>query len=59
LRSEGRCVTPQIAAESVQPGADFPKDPADRIIVATALCHGLRLMTVDERIRKWGKVLLI
>jgi PIN domain nuclease of toxin-antitoxin system len=32
---------------------------ADQIIVATARCHGLRLMTADERIRRWGKVPLI
>jgi len=52
-------LTARIAAESVQLGPDFPKDPADRIIVATALCHGLRLVTADDRIRKWGKVLLV
>ena len=52
-------ITSKIAVESVRLGADFPKDPADQIIVATALCHGLRLLTADERIRKWGKVLLV
>ncbi|MBI3694571.1 MAG: type II toxin-antitoxin system VapC family toxin [Acidobacteria bacterium] len=52
-------LTAKIAAESVQLGADFPKDPADQIIVATARCHGLRLMTADENIRRWGKVSLI
>jgi PIN domain nuclease of toxin-antitoxin system len=52
-------LTARIAAESVQLGDDFPKDPFDQIIVATARCHGLRLMTADERIRRWGKVSVI
>src|SRR5437016_1474295 len=29
-------ITPKVAAESVRLGADFPRDPADQIIVATA-----------------------
>ena len=33
--------------------ADFHADPADRIIVATAL-GGHRLVTADERILSWG-----
>ena len=33
--------------------ADFHADPADRIIVATAL-SGHRLVTADERILAWG-----
>ena len=52
-------LTPSIAIESVRLGADFPRDPADQIIVATARCHGLRLLTADEGIRRWGKVPLI
>jgi PIN domain nuclease of toxin-antitoxin system len=52
-------LTTKIAAESVRLGDDFPRDPADQIIVATARCHGLTLITADERIRKWGKVNLI
>lgn len=52
-------ITSRIALESVRLGQGFPKDPPDQIIVATALCHGLRLLTADERIRRWGKVLLI
>jgi len=51
--------TPMIAAESVRLGRDFPRDPADQIIVATARCHGLRLMTADEQIRGWGKIPLV
>ena len=52
-------ITARIAAQSVQLGAGFPRDPADQIIVATALCHGLRLLTADERIHRWGRVLLV
>ncbi|MCU1272778.1 MAG: PilT protein domain protein [Bryobacterales bacterium] len=48
----------RIVAESVRLGDGFHKDPADQIIVATALCHGLRLITADQRILRWGKVLL-
>ena len=36
--------------------ADFHADPADRIIVATAL-GGHRLVTADERILAWGGTL--
>ena len=32
--------------------ASFPKDPADRIIVATALVEGLTLLTADREIRR-------
>jgi PIN domain nuclease of toxin-antitoxin system len=52
-------LTTKIAAESVRLGDDFPRDPADQIIVATARCHGLTLITSDARIRKWGKVNLV
>jgi PIN domain nuclease of toxin-antitoxin system len=52
-------LTTKIAAESVRLGEDFHRDPADQIIVATARCHGLTLITSDARIRKWGKVNLV
>lgn len=32
--------------------AAYPKDPADRIIGATALVEGLRLLTADREIRR-------
>ncbi|MGH7752964.1 MAG: type II toxin-antitoxin system VapC family toxin [Gemmatimonadales bacterium] len=41
-------VAARIAAESVRLGREFRRDPAGQIIVATALCHGLRLATADE-----------
>ena len=52
-------LTARIVFESVGLGEDFHRDPADRIIVATARCHGLQLMTADRRIRQWGKVPIV
>lgn len=48
-------LTPAVAAASAQLG-DFHGDPADRLIVATALTHGAVLVTKDERIREHGAV---
>jgi PIN domain nuclease of toxin-antitoxin system len=48
----------RIAAESTRLGDRYPRDPADRLIGATARRHGLRLMTADERIRRAGSVAL-
>jgi PIN domain nuclease of toxin-antitoxin system len=44
-------VTPAIAARAVSLPAAFPGDPADRLIYATAVEHGLPLVTKDERLR--------
>jgi PIN domain nuclease of toxin-antitoxin system len=41
----------QIAEQSARFGALYPKDPADRLIGATALVHGATLVTKDQRIR--------
>lgn len=50
-------VTPAIAERVTALEANgFHKDPADQLIVATALVHGLRLVTNDARIRQWGGV---
>jgi PIN domain nuclease of toxin-antitoxin system len=35
---------------------DLHDDPADRIIVATALTAGAVLVTSDERLRRWPRV---
>ncbi len=40
----------RIAIESVSLPGSFHADPADRMIVATARCHELPLMTADEAI---------
>ena len=42
----------RIAARSTQFPASYPNDPMDRIIGATAIVHGLTLITADEQIRK-------
>lgn len=44
-------LTPTVAALATQFPDDFPRDPADRIIAATARDRGLPLVTADERIR--------
>jgi PIN domain nuclease of toxin-antitoxin system len=45
-------ITAAIAAATTRLPASYPRDPADRIIAATALVHGATLITADERIRK-------
>jgi len=44
-------ITPEIAAISAQFPPDFPRDPADRLIAATARFEGLALVTHDEKLR--------
>jgi len=46
-----RPLTPEIAVLATQFPPDFPLDPADRLIAATARAEGLTLITRDERIR--------
>jgi PIN domain nuclease of toxin-antitoxin system len=43
-------ITPEIAALATTFPETFPKDPADRLIGATARALGLTLITQDERI---------
>jgi PIN domain nuclease of toxin-antitoxin system len=45
-------ITPEIAALATQFPNDYPHDPADRLIGATARAEGLALVTRDENIRK-------
>jgi PIN domain nuclease of toxin-antitoxin system len=47
-----RPITPEIAALATQFPDDYPRDPADRLIGATARAEGLTLITRDERIRR-------
>ena len=49
-------ITARVAFEAVRLRPDFPADPADRIIAATAICHRLTLITADRRIRDAGEV---
>ena len=44
-------VSPSIAATAVELPSSFPGDPADRLIYATAIEKGLRLVTKDRRLR--------
>ena len=45
-----------IALRSVQLPGRLHDDPADRIIIATALGHGAAVVTKDERIRRYEHV---
>jgi PIN domain nuclease of toxin-antitoxin system len=45
-------MTPEIVALAVRLPAGFPRDPADRLIAATAIVAGVPLVTADERIRQ-------
>jgi PIN domain nuclease of toxin-antitoxin system len=50
---EGMRIVPltiEIAAATAYLPSDFPSDPMDRIIAATAQAEGLPLVTADERI---------
>jgi PIN domain nuclease of toxin-antitoxin system len=44
-------ITPEIAALATQFGEDFSRDPADRLIGATARSEGLPLVTRDKNMR--------
>lgn len=49
-------VSHAIAAEAYALPGNLHKDPADRLLVATARCHSLILLTADERILAYGGV---
>jgi PIN domain nuclease of toxin-antitoxin system len=44
-------LTPAIAATAASLPSSFPGDPADRLIYATAIEQGVRLVTKDRRLR--------
>ena len=44
-------ITPAIADTAVSLPSSFPGDPADRLIYATAIEHGWRLVTKDRKLR--------
>jgi PIN domain nuclease of toxin-antitoxin system len=48
LRTVG--ITPAIAASAAGLPSSFPRDPTDRIIYATAIEHGVKLVTKDRAI---------
>ncbi len=45
-----------IALKATQLNSDLHKDPADRIIIATAIVLGASLVTKDRRIRNFRKI---
>jgi PIN domain nuclease of toxin-antitoxin system len=47
-----RPITAEIAALATQFPEEYPKDPIDRLIGATARAEGIALVTRDEKIRK-------
>ena len=49
-------ITSEIAVRSVQFPKSYPNDPQDRIIGATAIVEGIRLLTHDKMIVKSGLV---
>jgi PIN domain nuclease of toxin-antitoxin system len=49
----------EIAVRSTALGGGFHGDPADRLIVATALESGSALVTKDEKLRSYEKVVTV
>ena len=47
-------ITPEIADIAASLPRSFPADPADRLIYATAVEHGWKLVTRDERLRAYN-----
>ena len=41
----------EVCARAMTFGADFPKDPADRVIAATALVRGAPLISADRALQ--------
>ncbi|MEO0015201.1 MAG: hypothetical protein RLZZ535_3590 [Cyanobacteriota bacterium] len=52
-------ITPEIAVETQSLPGDFHKDPADRIIVATARVSDSPIVTVDRKILDYSFVKVI
>lgn len=53
LRTMG--ITPAIADTAGALPSSFPRDPTDRLIYATAIEHGVKLVTKDEAIMEHDK----
>ena len=56
LRLDTLPVTHAVSLEAYQLPGEFHRDPADRILVATARVHGCHLLTADERILAYPHV---
>jgi len=48
-------VTPRILIDSTRLPGDIHRDPADRLLVATARAHGLALVTRDKQLLTYAK----
>jgi PIN domain nuclease of toxin-antitoxin system len=55
-RVELLALTPAVAVKAAALPSTFPGDPADRIVVATAMIESAILVTKDDRIRRSGIV---
>jgi PIN domain nuclease of toxin-antitoxin system len=55
-RVELLALTPAVAVKAARLPTTFPGDPADRLIVATALLEDAILVTRDDRLRRSGAV---
>lgn len=53
LRTIG--ITPAIANNAAALPSSFPRDPTDRLIYATAIEHGVKLVTKDEAVAEHDK----
>ena len=51
-------LTPEIAIKSTKLPGNFHKDPADQILVATAILYDIPLLTSDEKILEYPYVQL-
>jgi PIN domain nuclease of toxin-antitoxin system len=49
-------ITGRICVQAFEFPANYPKDPADRVIGATAVVEGLSLVTADQAIRQSNAV---
>ncbi len=57
LKAETIPVTHEIALAAYELPGEFHRDPANRILVATAVVHNLTLMTADNRILEYPHLL--
>ena len=49
-------ISPEIAIDACNLPGQFHKDPADRLIVATARVNNLRLLTKDQKMLEYSHV---
>ena len=57
LHAETLAISHEIALAAYELPGEFHRDPADRMLVATAVVHDLALITADERILAYPHLL--